>query len=154
MHHFSPEEYLKKFSQGCFCYFCGLKFDKLLFFWVAQNESYFWGVEKQALLFWVNRKFALFFWVAEKINSGQNEFFSLFLRTKLTLVLKRKLLLLFWVDQEHSPISTPVQIYAQCPPGISDHSTNPLTRNSFLKSVFSFLHKDAICRNNVKCFLI
>ena len=38
--------YSKKFRQGCLCYFFGLKFDKFLFFGVAQNESYFLGVEK------------------------------------------------------------------------------------------------------------
>ena len=34
----------KKFGQGCSCYLLGLKFDNLLFFWVAQNEGdFFWG---------------------------------------------------------------------------------------------------------------
>ena len=33
----------KNFNRGASVTFLGLKFDKLLFFCVAQNEGYFWG---------------------------------------------------------------------------------------------------------------
>ena len=35
---------LEKISTGVpVLFFLGLKFDRLLFFWVALNEDYFWG---------------------------------------------------------------------------------------------------------------
>ena len=39
----------KYFDRDARITFLGLKFDKLLFFVVAQNEDYFWGLKKQAL---------------------------------------------------------------------------------------------------------
>ena len=45
-----------------------VKFDKLLFVGVVQNEGYYWEVEKIGITFWVNWKFALFFGAAEKMN--------------------------------------------------------------------------------------
>ena len=39
----------------------GLKFDRLLFFGVAQNKGYFWGLKNKHYFFCVNKKLALFF---------------------------------------------------------------------------------------------
>ena len=41
----------KNFDMDARVTFLGLKFDNLLFFWVAQNEGYFWGIEKLSIRF-------------------------------------------------------------------------------------------------------
>ena len=52
IHENFPGGHSKQFRQGCLCYFLGgFKFDRLLFFGVAQNEGYFWGIEKISILF-------------------------------------------------------------------------------------------------------
>ena len=38
-----------------------LKVDRLLFLGIAQNEGYFWEVEKISIIFWVKKKSADFF---------------------------------------------------------------------------------------------
>ena len=57
---------LKKFRQGFSCYFLGLKFDNL-FFWVAQNDGYFLGVEKISItFFWLTGNLHYFFGLLKK----------------------------------------------------------------------------------------
>ena len=62
----SPEGGTRKnFDRDARVTFLGLK---LLFFWVAQNEGYFLGVEKISIIFLAHWKLALFFWVSEERN--------------------------------------------------------------------------------------
>ena len=35
--------------------FFGVEISQIVIFWVAQNESYFLGVEKISIIFWVNK---------------------------------------------------------------------------------------------------
>ena len=58
----------KNFDRDARVNLLGLKSENMLFFWVAQNEGYFWGIEKICISFLANWRFALFFWVAEKRN--------------------------------------------------------------------------------------
>ena len=47
----SPGGHSKKFDRDARVIFWGLKFHNLLFFWVAQNEGYFSGLEKISINF-------------------------------------------------------------------------------------------------------
>ena len=58
----------KKFDRDARVTFLGLKFHNLLFFWVAQNEGYFLGVDKISIIFWLTGNLHYYFLVAEKRN--------------------------------------------------------------------------------------
>ena len=56
----------EKFRQGSWCHFLGLNFHNLLFFGVAQNEGYFYEVEKISSIFRLTGNLHYFGGVPEK----------------------------------------------------------------------------------------
>ena len=50
----------------------GLKFDRLVCFWVAQNEGYSFGVEKISIICLGLQEICIIFWVAQKTHCRIN----------------------------------------------------------------------------------